>query len=433
MKWGLRGNKGVSLQYALVLVLIVIPIFVMIVRMTRQASIAGISGVEQREGLNAANSAIMDIMRQASNSFYDGHYEGLTRPDITMGRQTISFDVTGSSTNRTVLIRSTGRFGKSSRQQRLSALLKFQSDLIRFGLMVPSTETGIASSSNVTYDGPVVFSGSPELNANIMFNEGPVIITGTVTIPAGKTVTVDGDLYLGGGKTGSGALVQTSGSRYNFAPKISRPTLNFGYYASNFLWKTTSDIYLRFGADGNPTYSSCTTNCIDPTTGLAKPVGGWYPAKTIPAEGGIFFAENCNLIITSSTIRRPITVVASGNPGDSDEGNVDFISNVNYPNGVHAASANGSFAVLVTNKITLKVPSGHVGDYLFHGIVYQEKGDRVSGPTTGSTNLRFWGSRGVLVTGFGGTKTYAFDRQLKKFPPPGLPERPYLLTWDLRD
>lgn len=418
-------KRGVSLVVVLVIISIIGSMTIILGKQFGFAKQAAMAGQHRQTAMQAAASAMMDYMRMFSNSFYDKHYENLIRPDLVLGKASVAYTPTANPLTHSVFLEAKGQFGTGAMvgsRDRFTGLVRFQSDLTRFAMYDVGTRMGY-SLPNGVYEGAFYAKGTLGIDApNQSWVGGDVVVTGN--IDCNYNATIGGNLYLGGVKTGPGTLT-VLGQTYSYAPMIDLPALDFNYYGTHYATKTTTGGWWRFNADA--TYQHCGQ------TSLSSCAGRWSTPVAIGPEGGIFYAERCNIGVFG-TIARPVTVVASAaTSNDPNQGNVFIPENIVYSGGATTATKDYSFAILAKN--TLQVYNEPNVNVVVVGVLYSELG-----PTPPSMYLYLHGkgfdSWGTNLVGGYFMEAYAFanfhpDPALNAYPPPGLPERPLLVNWDV--
>ena len=360
-------------------------------------------------GCFAANPASSRFSQNA----YSGHYDtaDLSRPQTfySAGYSTVTF--IPDSLGHTLYLRAEGVYGTPAKpltKQILEALIQFASDLVQYGTMVNGPFT--ISASNVSYDGGFYTNGNLSVTgSNVRFNGGPVVVAGNLSGAA--SVVIDGDLYYSG--TGAGSVTVT-GTKYNFIPAITWPTLDFAYYDAHYTYKTTTNQTIIFNS-----------------TGTFTVVGG--ATYAIPADGALIYAQNASLTLRGIVSGRVTAVAGATSAGNctSAAGKITVNDNLYYVGASSiSASAGASFAALARNCTTFTKTGA---DLLVVGVHFVEQGTS-NMKLTGSSGKRFqlYGVRtqGISVSGFTGGITLKYDNNLRTFQPPGLPEKALLVNWN---
>lgn len=399
---------------ALVLSLVALPAIFYFGRFASQTLRAAQAERRQKAAGMLANSALMDYFRQFSQDAYNGHYEPsqLARPEAfySAGYSTVTFQP--DSLNRTLYIEARGVYGTEDRPltaRTLDALVQFYSDLVQYGTMINGAFT--VSASNVVYDGGFYTNGNLSVTgANVRFNGGPVVVNGNLAGAA--SVVIDGDLYYSGANAGA---VTVTGTKYNFIPNVTWPALDFGYYDAHYTYKTTTNKTIIFNS-----------------TGTFTVVGG--ATYAIPASGAIIYAENASLTVRGAVSGR-VTVVAGANAAGncaSAAGKITVSENVYYVGASSiAASSGASFAALARNCV---VYSKAGSDLVAVGVYFAEQGT-TNMQANGSAGRRLivYGVRtqGITLSGFSGASV-TYDANLRRYQPPGLPEKALLVNWNMK-
>lgn len=407
----MKKDRGIAIVTVALFMAVILPVFITFTQLSIQTIKNVQSEKRQKSASELANNAIMDFMRQFSQSYYEDHYsvDNLARNEAfyNVGFSSVSFIT--DSVNHTLYIQAKGKYGQSASnplaQKTLDALIQFFSDMVRFGTMINSS-FGI-SASNVTYDGGVWINGNLSITgSNVRFNGGPLIVNGNIS--GGTGGVVDGDLYYSGTSAGN---LTVNGTRYNFIPQLQWPRLDFTYYNAHYNYKTTVARTIVFNSNGTFTI-----------------VGG--PTITIPATGAIIYGENCNLTIRGTVAGR-VTVVAGGCIGCWNQGNITVNGDLIYASGT-SATAQNSMSVLARNTISF---IRYGGNLTVCGVFFTETSNfRVWGNTNFQFRLNGTRSSGITLynNAFAAGRFITYDPNLQIFPPPGLPEKPMLVNWNIR-
>lgn len=409
-----RASRGQALILTLVVMLVALPTAIYLYNFAGASMRTAMAERRQKTASQLANGALTDYFRQFSQSNYSGHYDpdSLSRPQsfYSSGFSTVTF--TPDQQHHSLYLKAEGVYGTPSRPKTtrvLEALIKFYSDLVRFGTMINGAYT--VSASNVTYLGGFYTNGNLSVTgSNVTFDGGPVIVNGSLSGAA--SVRIEGDLYYSGAGAGS---VTVTGTKYRFIPAVSWPSLDFTYYAAQYTYKTTADKTIVFNS-----------------TGTFTVVGG--ATYAIPADGAIIFADNANLTV-KGIVSGPVTVVAGANAAGScasASGKITVGDNLYYAGASSVtATSGGTFAALASNCVTFSKTGA---DLLAVGVYFVQNGT-TNMQANGSAGRRFqlWGVRtqGVTVTGFSGGISLVYDPALKTYQPPGLPEKALLVGWNL--
>lgn len=459
-----RREKGLAIATVLILLLIIVPTALVVYRLVNQSMRAAVFDANNRTSWELAQSALADYMRMYSSSYWDRHYDvaSSSRPIWGMGKGYIQFSPAPNVSSHTVFLEATGRLGLDANnprmKQRLTALVKFDSLLSRFMYFgVFDVQDGIRLQNGVVYGpayfrAPLVFLEGP----NLELRDGPWIFNCN-QLQVTHNVSIQGDVYLTGTKTGSGTLT-IGGNVFNFAPTYRRINIDFGWYRVHYTTRATQMVYWVFNADG--TYQACYNADVN----VCNASNSWSPPQAIPASGGIFLAE-ANVGVWG-TIARPVTVVSAGdgNVTDTTNGMGYVMADIKYPGGTHNASPNHSFAFLVDKNIISYNLDGD-GVLEVNGIEYSNRNE----PDVNHVHVRPWDP--AYITGgnphpngswphwtavsrtrydrYGsplagaylwccwvkppGGYNFYYDPQLRPYPPPGMPEVPYLVNWDMKE
>ncbi|MFA5779976.1 MAG: hypothetical protein WC947_07545 [Elusimicrobiota bacterium] len=403
------ASNGQAMIVVLVLMLFLFPIaaaflYVSVTEMTH-------TRMERRfkTATALANNVLVDLMRQFSQSFYEGHYdaESLARNEMfyEVGFSTVT--ITADPIRHYLYIQATGKYGKDANNplsdKNLYAVVQFVSDLTDYGTSVNSNFT--TSASNVTYTGKMRIGGTWTISgSNIKVMGGPVF---TGSISGGSGCTIYGDLYY---QTSKGAVTVT-GNTYNYLPEMQWPTISSTYYSQHYNYKFTSDKTIVFNSDQTFT------------------VVGSTVVYSIPSSGCIIYGQNCNFDIRG-TVHGRVTMCATYTTSGKGKIRV-YQGNLVYANGTYSASVDDSFAALATGGITFYRTGS---DMYVSGVFFDGSSSNMQATGSSGKKLYIYGTRNknISLSGFSGGVSISYDPNLNLYPPPGLPEKPYLVTWHMK-
>ncbi|KAF0127191.1 MAG: hypothetical protein FD189_456 [Elusimicrobia bacterium] len=426
----LRSRPGLGLIMVILVSLFLLPTFIYLSWNAGNALRHSLQERRQSEAAALASQALVDYMRQFSQDYYSGHYDAASldrnRALYEAGFTEVSHEAYPAA--HALYIEARGRYGKDPAAplagKKLSAAVQFISDLTDYGTLINGGFT--ISASNVTYYGKWWITGNLSITgSNVRFAGGPLIVGGNLSV-SGSNVRVDGDLYYGGSLSGSPAV---DGTAYNFYPSdLVYPVIREEYYRANYAYRIAgTDRALRF--DAHP--SSSTFSIIGTTI-------------TVPVveSGMIVLGENVNLTVYG-TVRGRVTVATTntgGSKGRITVGQSSAESNLLYYNpltgGTTTSAALGSsIALIASNGITLQgKTSTPAQDHTVCGVFFNRSSANISASGGSTRRLSIHGTRNkpISTSGFGGGTTMTYDTGLNSNPPPGLPERPVLVTWYMR-
>jgi hypothetical protein len=403
---------------ALVVLLFALPLGITFYQFADRTLKSAIQEKRQKDAAQIANNALTDYMRQFAQDAYNGHYDldSLARPEIfySAGYSTATF--IADSVNRTIYIKASGIYGTSANPlttQGLEALIQFSADLVQYGTMFNAAQT--LSYPNIVYKGGFYVNGDfTDTAANVIFDGGPVLIRGKFAGAA--TTRVNGDAFVSGAVTGG---VVVSGTRYFYVPTVGWPQLDFKYYDAHYTYKATAN-----------------KNIVFNTTGTFTVDGVNY---AIPSNGAIVYCDNCSFTVRTSTIAGRVTLVAGASAAgscSSAAGQITFLGSVYYAGASSiTASASNSFAALARNCINWGAASSNRPvNILTVGVHFVQEGTQ-NMKCLGTATGRQWiyGNRTQVITGAGWSAGTAivYDPNLRSYPPPGLPEKAYLVNWKM--
>lgn len=403
------AQRGSALIVACLILLVVIPLIITLTNTTKTSLRSAFYSRQYKTARMLANDAMVDFMRQFSQSAYDVHYSSavLARPVMFYNVGFSSVTVIPNALAHTLFLQASGRSGPSATgplaRKTLYAVIQFVSDLTTHSTLV---NTNFTSGAGAVYNGRVRINGNWACVDPVTVNGGPVVVTGSIT--AGNPV-INGDLYCPG--TIGGTTV--TGTWYRFAPDFTWPSLDLTYYSQRYNYLTTTNATITFNPTGTFTVIGTTT-----------PI-------TIPATGAIIFARNANLTIHGTVLGR-VTIVAGGPAGSPTQGNITIDSDLLYSSGSDSADATHSIAVLASNWINFAKDNSGL---TVHGVFFSDNASlRATGIGLSGRTLNVYGTRIInqqtQLSAYS-TRSYIFDTQLQRYPPPGLPENPLLATWHM--
>jgi len=440
-------EKGMAFMMVMILLLVAVPLSIVAYRMVNQSLRMGVRQAKQQTAVQYANNAIMDFMRQFSDDQWRSQLDpaDYTRPqDLEFDDGSVEFntDLTYlDGPDRTILVEGTGKFGLAGNpdaKKRITALIKFESNLAFFANIMNNVDEFRAERPEAKYHGnffmrhgvingaasDVEFFGTLMVEGNFQ-NNGPAII--------------HGDLYVGGNLTPGGAAGQAGnvdGEIFEYIPEITIPNIDVGTYARIKDLEFTSDISIWFDGEGKYQTTEELNYFIDNQGNHLYSEGSIDWTLLTPAIGAkpnefIILANNCNIGIAGTIVPR-VTVVATGPPGSASQGNITIFNDIWYVDGSSVSKVNSSLALLAKNGIWIHKP--HDGDVSIRGILYQETKNHIMVHGDKNGNFYFSGTRNArfILTGNsynGGTFVQDEDTSLRKFPPPGLAEKPLLVSY----
>ena len=425
----MKKRKGVALVLVNLMALVLIPLFLYMLVYTT-ASLRH-SYKEKQLGMAGAlaNSALVDFMRQFSQNYYEGHYDpaALARNEPFYAAGFSSVSTEGDAAEHRLYIEAVGKYGRNKSSpladKKLYSAVQFISDLTDYGTMINGAFT--ISASNITYFGKWWITGNLSVTgSNVRFAGGPLIVGGNLSV-SGSNVVIDGDVYYSGSVSGGPSVTGTS---YNFYPSdMVYPDIKEDYYKVNYAYKINSDRTLRFNAYP----SSGTFSIVGTTITLA-----------IPETGMIILGENANLTVYG-TVRGRVTVATtntSGSKGTITVGQASADSDLLYYDSLTggtttSATYGNSIALVASNGVNFQGKTTNPAqDLTVCGVFFNRGSGNISATGGTSKKLYLYGTRNkpVTLSGFGGGNSMVYDVWLNANPPPGLPERPVLMTWHMR-
>lgn len=367
-----------------------------------------------------ANTVITDLMRQFSQSYQADHYTSgvLDRNPAFYSNGYSIFSSTSDRVQHYVAFEADGSYGSDIDQpqthKKIYGVVKFISDLTTFGTMWSDSFT--TSADNATYVGKLWANGGWTISGdNCVVNGGPVFVNGNIATSGGGDLVINGNLYRSGSRTGN---IVVNGNDYTFIPPLTWPTIDTSYFNTYSNVTVTANTNIRFNSNGTVKVGTVT--------------------YSIPSTGLIIYGKNC-VLTTSGTVSGHVTV-ASLRVSGSSGGNIIVDDDIKYATtgSTWTANINDSLAVISTHGQTWTRAGNNQWRYI-NGCFWIDtgstSGSEVITLSGGSTNsgLVFNGTRNKAISGtVSKGAAINFDTNLDTYPPPGLPEKPYLVQWEIQ-
>lgn len=419
------GNRGAALFIVMMLLMVMLPLVTVLLTTTSLDLKLSSIGRRQKTANALANNVVTELMRQFEQNYQSDHYgaANINRVPVFYNLGYSSITIIPNTLRHTLAFQAVGTYGPDinnpMNKKTINGIIKFISDLTTFGTMVNGAFT--TSASNVTYQGKVWINGAWTITGtSIVVNGGPVFVNGTIST-AGGDITINGDLYRAGGR--AGAVTVNNGTDHPFMPQLTWPTIDKTYFDNYANVTVTANSVVRFQYDG----VSSTGSVL---------VGTTYYA--IPASGFIIYGQNCDLT-SSGTVKGHVTV-ASIRVSGAVGGNLIVDDNLSYATvgSTNLANASDSFAGLASNSIAWN--KNFDADLYFSGSYFVDSpgtgGMSTNCPACGANRtFRLFGTRnkGITVLGGWSASQISFDTNLDTYPPPGLPEKPYLVNYRVKN
>jgi hypothetical protein len=420
-------RKGIALVVVNLLALFLVPMVLYLIITSNAHLKTSFKEKQLKMAGSLASNVMVDFMRQFSQNYYEGHYDAasLSRDPAFYSVGFSGVEAEASSATHRLYLKATGKYGRDEvsplADKTLYGAVQFISDLTDYGTLINGAFT--ISADNVTYFGKWWITGNLIISGdNVTFLGGPLIVGGNLSV-TGSNVRINGDLYHNGTLTGSPVV---SGTRYNFYPSdMVYPALADTYYKVNFNYKLTADRTLRFNAHPSSSSFSLVGTTI-----------------TVPVleSGMIIYGDNVNLTVYG-TVRGRVTVVTgntSGTKGRITVGLSDQVADLLYYDSLTGGTTTSaiygnSFAALASNGLTFQGKTSNPrADLRACGVYFDKSAASITATGYSTKTLYIFGTRNKPITTSFGASAYAYDPWLNTFPPPGLPERPVLVTWHIR-
>ncbi|MFH1283674.1 MAG: hypothetical protein ABII27_08425 [bacterium] len=440
-----RGSAIMAVSLILGFLLPVMLIFIYLAPIYLKS---GSADAQIKSASSLSKNMMIDIMRQLSQGYYHDHYDPdfLDREEVFYKYGFSDGEVVADEQNHTLNITAKGKFGKQTEhplyQKTVHFTVQFISPWVQYGNFMYGGLT--ISAVNITYGGPVYVGQLTITNTsnNNTWVGGPVI-TNTIQCD-GSNQVMQCDLYCSNGMTGT-IPVTVQGTVYNYIPDVDYPRISSSYYRDHCNKLIVNDSIITFNADGTYTVQE-----ISPVS---------LNTYMIPANGLVMYAADCNLTITG-TLNGRATIVAYDEDGLGTDGKISVLRNLVYAHGIsgdgkYHASANDSLAVIAHRELRFEFPDPPPNTYSVCGFYFFSGDAVVDGPNgspqyTNKNTFFLYGTRncGSGPAGWYGSpssiynasghydigfdRNFIFDEFLKEYPPPNLPEKPYIVSFDIR-
>jgi len=438
-----RNARGIALSYIVFLLLLFLPLVIVLGQAGRRQ--LGLHTLE-RQSKSArvlANNIATDVMRQLSEDYFVDHFDPLVidrfrRYTFDMGSDRLVFnDVKMNPAERTIFLKAEGVYTGPAQAvaltKKLTAVVKFVSDLGRFGMMIDGNAGGAAiDTDDLVVEGGLWVDGDLDVaGKDVVFRNGPVIVTGQYK---GRPDTVfdNASLYCHQPTNPAPTLINTSQIVTGFLPPVEWMSLSelsdgLNYHRKRHNLKFTGeDQEWEFFVQGG--------------IGRLRNSAGVVLAE-LPAypKGLVLVVEDANVTLRGQ-VKGRVTVVAAADPADPARGQVTIGDDLVYD----ASSVGNSLAVLASHQIRIEDRGAGGPEMIVQGLFYVDAPGATSIsvlapealPPAYNRSLRLQGSLLSPFThdgeAFPGGITITHDPALLKHRPPQVPEKPVLVTWRLQ-
>jgi hypothetical protein len=387
------------------------------VRMSRQA----------QEGIRGA---VLEDLNRAQTDFYQDHFD----------RVVSGFSAQGNprphARSRDYALSTYKTFKKGGRRHYdgfhyLKGVMEFRNEAFRFGLVV---ENGLVIGPSSPLNGRdldmgVYVKGALDLSeANLDIESRPVLVEGDVTGGSDVKLKNRSQLYYSG--RDHGGWHQVRGNQYDMVPPMDLIEMDLSVYRTKF--RIYSNVSSEPVQSATWTFTQVTPDTCECRFGPDP--GDVWPVAYQPNFGWpIFVLEGGNLIVQGQCSSK-VTVVSYSRTPSNLEGNI-FINGDfgQIPSGGAVSAPTRSFAALASRQITF---NGGSGQKVF-GYYYAQTFDVVPNPGDGNnTDVELRGTLhatlGLSPVVPGNTLRILFDPDLSANNPPGIPQRPLLVTFHNR-
>lgn len=454
---GSRRSAGAILFYATFILLFVFPVLLVLSKRAITQNRLNVKDWQVKSARGLTLNIPFDYVRQFSQRpFIDyGNVAQFNRPELFygVGFTTVTFQL--NATDHSVYLRALGKYGPNSNAPKsvktLESVIKFSSDLTLYSSAYPRAFFTFNAGTVGTIQGGWYSRGLRIMGgATPVFNGGPVVIDGEVDFPGAPTFNAD-IYYSDPTPNWGGATFGPGVNRYPYVFGVTMPPNTPNYYLTYNTLNT-----------GNPvTPSSQTWHFgFDPMMPpanrafftIAEEAGN--PRHVYPEDGAILVAENTALFL-NGPIHGRVTIVATGdgtpvgppytifNPPWASTKNVRVTGNVISTNSLTychgaglTANATHAFMVMASSQVVFYHDASFNAPIDFAGIIYSWTtgphgkqvdvrnevgpfGLRISGVDTAGSFYAPYPNSPILVV---------YDPGLARFPPPGLPETPRVVS-----
>jgi len=467
------GQSGMTTFLVIVIMLAVVPLLIMILRNTSSQLLRGRMDKHIKGSRVLAADFISDVMRQFSEDYSVNHYDPFTLrrtnwDHLRSGRGGVT--LTADAPGRFVVFHSTAEVGVGNElaatalyarmvgiRRKTFGVVKFVSDHARYAAVVPAESLDAGGDLTIgtpqTVQGGLWVGGNLRVNANdVWFRRHgnntcyPVVVQGDLVLNQTDT-RFDCPVFYTGNMIGTGHFSVTPvhvGPSPTALPKMTIPALKYAYFEDKYA-------FIRNG--GGPYRWELAPTANNDAT-IIKDADSGNVLTTLPSTA-VVIVQNADLTIAKdSRVGGKVTIVAVQDATAADGGNVNIEADIQYA-GAHPRRADSghSFAVIAVNRIAFRNVKDDdmnvVGLYMTAPIMNQN-------PPLASTNLGlFWMADdddddgefrldGAIMSPiavdntsdpdmdnadpFEEGRSIVYDPGLMNFLPPGIPERPVLVS-----
>ncbi len=449
-----RRSAGSVLLYVMFIALFVFPVLLVLTKRAITQNRLNVKDWQQKSARGLALNVPFDYVRQFSQRpFIDyGDIAQFNRPELfySVGFTTVTFHL--NAADHSVYLRALGKYGSNPNAPKsvktLDSVIKFSSDLLLYTKAYPRASFTFSPGTTGIMQGGWFSRGLHILaGATPFFNGGPVVIDGEVDFPGSPTFSAD-VYYSDPTPNWGGANFINGAVKYPFVFGITMPPSSPNYYLTYNTLNTGNSVTpssqtWKFGYDISALPANRSYFTIEEEAG--------HPRHVYPEAGAILLAENTALFLEGPVHGR-VTVVCTGNGTPvgpaynimTGSKNVRVTGNVvigthsltyDHGSGLTADSTH-AFMLMVSSQVVFAHADNFDAPINFSGVIYSW--------TTGPYG-KFWDAKNVggphslTISGVDTAGLYywwypnsdminVFDPGLARYPPPGLPETPRVVS-----
>lgn len=418
-----RHHSGYVLMIGLLVSLIVLlPALFFFQLNSRRQMLSNKKILRIRESQEFTRNRVIEALNSAQSDFYQDHYAFPTSSSYGVSREKKSrYFSCDSSQYRDF----NNDFYSGGGSKHLSAVFLYRNDVFRFGLVVENGLTIDDHSllAHSTIDGGAYFGGDVDLTgSHISFSSRPILVKGNIIGDPNTLLLAGTTMYYSGTLTTNGG--QYLGNTYAGIPPMDLLPITLDVYKTKFRGWTDVTSQAVKSATWTFTQSGGECRCV-----YGNNSDDFWPA-TYQNELGwpIFVLEGGNLYLKGQCSAK-VTVVSYSSSGSNDEGNVIVIDDFGQTPGATVSTSSSTFAVLASRRIIFS-KGGTQDVYGYYYAQNFEVAENLAGISTQVTlHGTLHATLGLVPANAGNSLRILFDPSLSVNVPPGIPEKPILVTF----
>lgn len=451
------SEKGLGMALVFMLLLVIFPVLLLIQRNAVRETRLSVRDKNIKTAREYAAVMMTDMMRTFASDYnrdvFDPKYMGRVQLQWA-GQGQANATWTSNRDNKWILVNSRGQFIRNVNWQKwadkgITGVFHFRSDLTRFehmwdapdgtpavyqtGTAIDSQQNDISGSLWVNGDLDTLGGGGPLMT----FRDGVLVVDGdfdarnsrlgpnlvvycrnyvptTMTIPPVNIFT-----YPPTAPSGMAAATELNNP---FVPKIDITNPGMGSRLDYFDSRQSTYMVTTAGFPLDLEF-------IPPAT-LRVTSAGVPVDWTVPTTATILLRGPD--VTVRGRISKLVTLIVRQDPGGGG-GNVTVMDDLVYDNGTNSASPTQNFALLAESDLSFDVTAALANQFV-DGFYYSKTGNIRVLNDTRSGELTVNGSLFGRVVQWPDPVGYGLmvsaDPNLFLYPPPYIPMRPYLATWD---